>query len=91
MKYEYKPSFDKTFQKLELNRKKKAIQAISLLIDFFEIGKKAKGLGLKHLRESFWEIRVDIKDRIIFTFEKDIVGFVIVGNHDEIKRFLKNI
>jgi mRNA-degrading endonuclease YafQ of YafQ-DinJ toxin-antitoxin module len=91
MKYEYKSSFDKTFQKLELNRKEKVIQAVSLLIDFFEFGKKAKGLGLKHLRGDFGEIRVDIRDRIIFTLEEDTVGFVIVGCHDEIKRFLKSI
>ncbi|MCE5329005.1 PIN domain-containing protein [bacterium] len=44
----------------------------------------------RKIEEIKTEIRVDIKDRIIFTFEKDIVGFVIVGNHDEIKRFLKN-
>ena len=91
MKYEFKSSFDKTFKKLELNRKEKVMQAVSLLIDFFEIGKKTKGLGLKHLREDFWEIRVNIKDRIIFTLKEETVGFVIVGNHDEIKRFLKSI
>jgi mRNA-degrading endonuclease YafQ of YafQ-DinJ toxin-antitoxin module len=91
MKYEFKSSFDKTFKKLELNSKKKVMQAASLLIDFFEIGKKAKGLGLKQLREDFWEIRVSIKDRIIFTLKEETVGFVVVGSHDEIKRFLKSI
>ena len=91
MKYEYKPSFDKTFKKLDLNRKEKVIQAVSPLVDFFETGKKAKGLGLKHLRGNFWEIRADIKDRIIFTLDGDVVAFVIVGSHDEIKRFLKNV
>jgi mRNA-degrading endonuclease YafQ of YafQ-DinJ toxin-antitoxin module len=91
MNYEYKSSFDKTFQNLELDRKEKVAQAVSLLIDFFETGKKARGLGLKHLREDFWEIRVNIKDRIIFTIEKNKIVFVIVGSHDEIKRFLKTI
>jgi mRNA-degrading endonuclease YafQ of YafQ-DinJ toxin-antitoxin module len=91
MNYGYKSSFDKTFQNLELDRKEKVAQAVSLLIDFFETGKKARGLGLKHLREDFWEIRVNIKDRIIFTIEKNKIVFVIVGSHDEIKRFLKTI
>ncbi|MHB8280962.1 MAG: hypothetical protein ACYDIA_25490 [Candidatus Humimicrobiaceae bacterium] len=91
MKCEYKLSFDKTFQKLELSRKEKIVKAVSLLIDFFELGGKAKGLGLKHLRRDFWEIKVDIKDRIIFTIENDTVGFILTGSHDEIKRFLKNI
>ncbi len=48
-------------------------------------------MGLKNLRENYWEIRVNVKDRIIFTLEKDKVAFIIVGNHDEIKKFLRNI
>jgi len=91
MRYEYKSSFDKVFKKLGLNRQEKVIDAISILIDFFENRKKAKGLGLKNLRENYWEIRVNVKDRIIFTLEKDKVAFIIVGNHDEIKKFLRNI
>lgn len=76
---------------MELDRKEKVTQAVLLLIDFFELGKRAKGLGLKHLREDFWEIRANIKDRIIFTIEKNKVVFVIVGSHEENKRFLKTI
>ena len=91
MRYEYKSSFDKVFKKLGLNRQEKVIDAISILIDFFENRKKAKGLGVKNLRENYWEIRVNVKDRIIFTLEKDKVAFIIVGNHDEIKKFLRNI
>ena len=91
MRYEYKSSFDKVFKKLGLNRQEKVIDAISILIDFFENRKKTKGLGLKNLRENYWEIRVNVKDRIIFTLEKDKVAFIIVGNHDEIKKFLRNI
>ena len=91
MRYEYKSSFDKVFKKLGLNRQEKIIDAISILIDFFENRKKTKGLGLKNLRENYWEIRVNVKDRIIFTLEKDKVASIIVGNHDEIKKFLRNI
>ena len=91
MRYEYKSSSDKVFKKLGLNRQEKVIDAISILIDFFENRKKTKGLGIKNLRENYWEIRVNVKDRIIFTLEKDKVAFIIVGNHDEIKKFLRNI
>ena len=91
MRYEYKSSFDKAFKKLGLNRQEKVIDAISVLIDFFENRKKAKGLGLKNLRENYWEIRVNVKDRIIFTLEKDKVAFIIAGDRDEIKKYLGNI
>ena len=89
MKYEYKPSFDKTFRKMKSISKKKASSAISELIDFFETGKKPGGLGLKHLKDIFWEIRFNIRDRIIFSLENDTVSFIIAGNHNEIKIFLK--
>ncbi|MBM3701124.1 MAG: hypothetical protein FJW68_09475 [Actinobacteria bacterium] len=91
MKYEYKPSFDKTLGKMHSIRKEEASSAISELIDFFETGKKPRGLGLKHLKDTFWEIRFNIRDRIIFTMENDTVSFIIAGNHHEIKRFLKRI
>ena len=91
MRYEYKSSFDKVFKKLGLNRQEEVINAISMLMDFFENGKKARGLGLKNLRENYWEIRVNVKDRIIFTLQKDKVAFIIAGDHDEIKKFLRNI
>jgi len=91
VKYEYKPSFDKAFKKLPKGRKNKVLKAIFALIDYFETGKRAKGLGLKHLRKDFWEIRADIKDRIIFIYTNDTVSFVIVGTHDEIRRFLRNL
>ena len=91
MKYEFKPSFDKTFRKLDPVRKERVLGAVSHLIDFFETGEKTKGLGLKHLREIFWEVRIDIRDRIIFAIEGDTIGFIIVGSHDEIKKFLRGI
>lgn len=91
MKYEYKSSFDWTFKRLPPSRKKKVEEAISLLIDFFETGTKAKGLGLRNLRGDFWEIRADIRDRIIFVFKDGKISFIIVGTHDEIRRFLRKI
>lgn len=91
MRYEYKPSFDRTFKKLPKGRRDKALKAIFALVDYFEAGKRSRGLGLKHLRADFWEMRSDIKDRIIFAFSDDTVSFLIVGTHDEIRRFLKGV
>jgi len=91
MRYEYKPSFDRMFKKLPKDRRDKVLKAIFALIEYFEVGKRAKGLGLKHLRDDFWEIRADIRDRIMFAFTDDIVSFVVVGTHDEIRRFLRSV
>jgi hypothetical protein len=45
MRYEYKSSFEKVFKKLGSNRQEEVINAISILMDFFENRKKAKGLA----------------------------------------------
>jgi mRNA-degrading endonuclease YafQ of YafQ-DinJ toxin-antitoxin module len=91
MKYQYKPSFEKTIKKLELIKKEKVKKAIHALVLFFETGKRTEGMGLKKLKRDFWEIRANIHDRILFRLRNDVVEFIISGNHDEIKRYLKNV
>ncbi len=91
MRYEYKSSFDRSFRRLASRRRAGAAQPVEAIIDFFESGKRAPGLGLKQLRKPFWEVRSSIRDRAIFAVDDDAVRFVIIGSHDEIKRFLKKI
>jgi hypothetical protein len=50
-----------------------------------------KGIGLKRLKGDYWEIRKGLKARILFRWEGDLVEFVLAGDHNDIKRFLKNI
>lgn len=91
MKFEFKPSFVRSLKHLDLRRKEKIKEAVYKTIDFFETHIKPNGLGLKHLRGDYWEIRATIKDRVIFRFRGEVVEFVIVGAHDEIKNFLRHI
>ena len=89
MRVAYLSSYDKNYKKLPKNKQLKAEYAIDILIDFFKIGQKPKGLGLKKLKNNYWEVRVDLHYKIIFELEKDLISFVLVGNHDSIKNFLK--
>lgn len=89
MIYESKPSFRRSWKNLPLVRQEKAKAALDQLTAFLEGGPKPLGLGLKKLRSSFWEIRTNLKDRILFTLEKELVSFVLIGNHDDIHRALK--
>ncbi|MEW6008880.1 MAG: hypothetical protein AB1629_04520 [Candidatus Omnitrophota bacterium] len=91
MRYISKTSFDNTFKKLSPEFKENVKQAIQALSIFFESGQKTPGLGLKHLRRDFWEIRTGLKIRILFKFSSDLIEFIIVGTHDDIKRYLKSL
>lgn len=90
MRFLFKPSFNKTFKKLEPNRRSFIIKALEQLKELFESGIKTEGLGLKHLTKDIWEIRASIRERILFSIEKDTAIFMLAGNHDEIVKFLKN-
>jgi mRNA-degrading endonuclease RelE of RelBE toxin-antitoxin system len=90
IRYEFKPSFDRSVKALN-QRDKKAIKNLcELLIDVLA-GKTqlSKGAGLKRLKNDFWEIRRGIKQRIIFQWQNDDVKFILAGNHDRIRKFLR--
>lgn len=89
MKFDFLSSYVRTYKKLPRNKQLKAGQTIYVLIDLFKTGQKPKGLGLKKLKNNYWEVRVALHYRIIFELEKDLISFVLVGNHDSIKNFLK--
>lgn len=89
MQFEFKPSFDRRFRKLTRQRREKARAAIESILAYLDRWSPLRpGMGLKNFHRNYWEIRVDIHDRIIFELT-DRVIFWVVGNHDEIRRFMK--
>lgn len=90
MRFEFKPSFDRSVKQLlpaeKADVKQTAIQLIEVLSKDRQIH---QGLGLKRLIGDFWEVRKGIKVRILFRWEGELVEFVLAGNHDGVKRFLK--
>lgn len=85
----FKPSFSRLFKKLDLSKQKQALEAIEALKTVLGSNTKLEGLGLKRLSRDLWEIRSSLKDRILFTFKKDIITFILIGNHDDIAKYLK--
>jgi mRNA-degrading endonuclease RelE of RelBE toxin-antitoxin system len=92
MRFEFKPSFDRSLRSLPHEEKeevkKETLHAIDVLSQDRPL---SHGLGLKRLRGDYWEFRVGIRTRAIFRWDKDLVEFILVGNHDQIKRYLKGI
>ena len=91
MKFEFKPSFDrsvKAFHEIDKNEiKSLAIQLVEMLSRDREIH---KGIGLKRLRGNFWEARKGLKTRILFRWDGELVEFVLAGNHNDVRKFLKS-
>ena len=92
MRFEFKPSFERSIKALSPNEKSEIKGSASQLIDTLAKDRQIhQGLGLKRLRGDFWEARKGIKARILFRWQGDLVEFVLAGNHDDVKRFLKNL
>lgn len=92
MRFEFKPSFDRSVKTLRGREKDEVKQVAMQAIDILSQDRLIhKGFGLKRLKGDYWEIRKGLKARILFRWEGDLVEFVIAGDHNDIKRYLKNI
>ena len=92
MRFEFKPSFDRSIKSLPSSEKADVKEAALQLIDVLSTDRQLyQGLGLKRLKRDFWEARKGIKARILFRWTGDLIEFVLAGNHDDVKRFLKGI
>ena len=92
MRFEFKPSFDRSVKNFR-GREKEEIKEVALkAIDILSQDKVVhRGIGLKRLKGDFWEIRKGLKARIVFRWQGDLVEFILAGDHNDIKRYLKNI
>ncbi|OGW88747.1 MAG: hypothetical protein A3A73_00160 [Omnitrophica bacterium RIFCSPLOWO2_01_FULL_50_24] len=92
MRFEFKPSFDRSIKSLPSSEKADVKEAALQLIDVLSTDRQLyQGLGLKRLKRDFWEARKGIKARILFRWTGDLIEFVLAGNHDDVKRFLKGV
>ena len=90
--FNFKPSFKKSLNSLPKKDKNAVKEVCTQLVEVLS-GKSLlrKGLGLKQLKKDWWEIRKGLKHRILFRWRGNEVDFVLAGNHDQIKRFLRRI
>lgn len=92
MRIEFKPSFERSIKALSVDDKDEIKQVAGVLIDVLSANEPLReGLGLKRLQGPYWEVRKGLKVRLLFRWQKDLVEFVLAGNHEDIKRFLKTI
>ena len=94
LKYFFKPSFEKAFD--QLSRKDqlltlKSLEAIRLSI---EEGRASPGLGIKKLYEKggykTFEARLSLGLRIVWVQSRDSAFFTLLGDHNDVRKFLKN-
>ncbi len=92
MRYEIKKSFDRSVKGLSEDDRVEIKTVIFEVLDVLSTGKKpSKGMRLTRLRNDYWEAGTSLKERIMFKLTDDLVQFLLVGTHDDIKRALKRV
>lgn len=90
MRFEFKPSFEDSIKRFSAADKAGIKEVACKIIDILSQDKFLyKGIGLKRLTGDYWEVRKGRKVRIIFRWNKDLVEFILAGNHSDIKRYLR--
>lgn len=90
MRVRFLTSYDSCYRKLSPLERGRIQQVVDAVLDYLTTSAiPPKGLGLKKLRPPFWEVRLGLKVRVLFTLESDLLQFVLVGNHDDIVRYLR--
>lgn len=91
MEVSYAPAFLRLRGKLDPPIKDSVKRAVGKVIDFYEKGRKGVGLGVKQLRGNLWEARAGLRVRVVYSLSGDQLRFILAGNHDDVRKFLRQL
>ena len=91
MKINIKPSFERIYKKLPHSEKIQIDEKIKELFNYYNQDILYAGLRVRKLsgKDNYFEIDTASNRRILIRKQKDLIELIAYGNHDEIKRFLK--
>ncbi len=84
------PSFERSIKKLSPQEKKLLAKSLEKFNSFLAFGYAPLGFGFKKINYDKYEFRVDIRLRVVVKVDGENYYLVLAGNHDEIKRYLRN-
>ena len=91
MRYAFDASFARSLKRYDPSQQLDIKLRVDLFMRASVAGQLPASFGLTKLRSNLWEIRSGLSERILFWRAGDEVAFTFVGNHDEVRRFLKRL
>ena len=89
MKTEPTPAFIRAFDRLSAEDQGNVAEAYPRRLDAF--GKPHAHLGLRKMGRQLYEFRVGLRLRMVFRHETDTLYLLLVGTHNEVRRFLQSL
>lgn len=84
------PSFERSIKNLTPQEQENLAKGLELFNNYLLAGKSSFGFRLKKINHDKFEFRIDIRLRVILKKDKDVYYLVLVGDHNEIRRYLRN-
>ncbi len=90
MRIETAKSFVRSLRRRTDDELKSVATAMQSAAEMFGRPHLHTGIDIRRLGRNHFECRVGIDLRLVFRSERDALVFVLAGNHDEVRAFLKN-
>lgn len=91
MKFYYKKEFIKRFSAYPISLQELILEADQQIKAYLENQVAPYGLRIKKVGPNTFEARATDKIRIVWVRKEDVAYFVLLGTHDEVNRFIRNI
>lgn len=91
MRFHYKKEFLKRFDEYSSDVQKLILETDQQIKNYFLTLNASYGLRIKKIGPKTFETRVNDNIRLVYVKDKDLISFVLLGNHDEIRRFIKQL
>jgi mRNA-degrading endonuclease RelE of RelBE toxin-antitoxin system len=85
------PSFERSIKKLTVQEKKLLSKSLEQFNSFLISVQVPAGFGFKKINHDKYEFRVDIRLRVVVKVDGGDYYLVLVGNHEDIRRYLKSV
>jgi mRNA-degrading endonuclease RelE of RelBE toxin-antitoxin system len=84
------PSFERSIRKLSALEKKQTAESLEAFNAMLVSGHCPAGLGFKKINHDKYELRVSIRLRVVIKSDGETYYLVLAGNHDEVRRYLRD-
>ena len=90
LEIEFSPRFRSQARALTDVRQQELAEAVAQLRETFGRPHVHAGLGVRRLVGSLFEFRIGRDLRVVFELNKGCASLLLLGNHNDVQRFIKN-
>lgn len=81
--------FRKQLKKLSPKEQERAVETLKSFLAALHAGRLPAGYGFKKINGDKYELRVDLKVRIVMKAEGETFVCHLIGDHEDVRRFLR--